>query len=197
VSDPTPHLTSEEVSGYVSRVVRGEARDRIEEHLDRCAECRDELLEVTSLMRVASRGRRVRWAGGIGAAAAAAAAVLVFGPGIGSVDSGREPQLRNGAGLDEGVRKFETVAPSDGDAVSALGGSVFLWRQVAPDAFYSLTVTDERGDLVWRGSTADTMLQLPRDLEAEAGTRYYWFVEALLTDGTTATTDANRLWAEP
>ena len=106
--------------------------------------------------------------------------------------------LRDGGlAVEEGLRKFATVAPLDGASIESLAGAVFLWREVAPGAFYSLTVTDAHGDLIWSGSTSDTLLRLPADLEVEPSDRYFWFVEALLTDGTTATTDASRLWAEP
>ena len=137
-------------------------------------------------------------AGGIGAAAAALTGVLLLGPSVERDLAERETMLRDGGpGVEEGVRKFGTVAPLDGARLQSLAGAVFLWRDVAPGAFYSLTVTDERGDLVWSGSTTDTLLRLPADLEVEPGDRYFWFVEALLTDGTTASTDASRFWAEP
>lgn len=148
-------------------------------------------------MRHARRHRRARVAGGVGAAAAALTGVLLLGPTV-ERDLERETMLRDGGpAVEEGLRKFGTVAPLDDARVESLAGSVFVWRQVASGAFYSLTVTDERGDLVWSGSTTDTLLRIPLDLEVEPGERYYWFVEALLTDGTTATTDASRLWAEP
>jgi hypothetical protein len=170
----------------------------VEAHLEGCGLCRDELIEVTGVMRHARRQRRARVAGGVGAAAAALTGVLLLGPTVESDLAERESILRDGGpAVEEGLRKFATVAPLDDARLESLAGSVFVWRQVATGAFYSLTVTNERGDLVWSGSTTDTLLRIPTELEVEPGGRYFWFVEALLTDGTTATTDASRLWAEP
>lgn len=194
------HLTSEELGAYLSRAVHGAARGRVEAHLEGCSECRAELVEVSGLWAGARRQRRGRMAaaGGIGALAAALAGVLLLGPRADTVLPDREPRLRDGGrALDEGVARFETLTPGDGSTIESLAGSLLVWRPVAPGAFYSLTVTDERGDLVWSGSTADTVLRLPAELEVEPGNRYFWFVEALLTDGTTATTDASRLWVQP
>jgi hypothetical protein len=95
------------------------------------------------------------------------------------------------------VGSFSAVTPGDGARLDASAGMLFTWRAVAPGAFYSLTVTDERGDLVWRGSTNDTLLRLPPDVTLRPGSRYFWFVEGLLEDGTSATTDAIGFWTEP
>ncbi len=192
------HLTSEQMASYASRAVHGSDAAGVEAHLEGCGLCRDELIQVTGMLGHARRQRRARVAGGIGAAAAALTGVLLLGPSVERDVAERETMLRDGGpAVEEGVRKFGTVAPLDGARVESLAGAVFLWREMAPGAYYSLTVTDERGDLVWSGSTTDTLLRLPADLEVEPGDRYFWFVEALLTDGTTATTDASRLWAEP
>ncbi len=193
-----PHLTSEELSAYVSRTVGEVDLDRLDGHLDSCGECRDELVEVSGLLGSARRARRARAAGGVGLAAAAIGGVLLLGPDVGRVLSEQEPVLRDGSvGAGEGAPSFGTVEPADGTRLGTLARSVFVWSEVAPGAFYSLTVTNERGDLVWTGTTTDTLLRLPPDLDAEAGGRYFWFVEALLDDGTTATTDASRFWTEP
>lgn len=185
------------MASYASRAVHGSDAAGVETHLEGCGLCRDELVQVAGVLRHSRRQRRARVAGGIGAAAAALTGVLLLGPSV-ERDLAEETMLRDGGpAVEEGVRKFGTVAPLDDARIESLAGAVFLWREVAPGAFYSLTVTDERGDLVWGGSTTDTILRLPADLEVEPGNRYFWFVEALLTDGTTATTDASRLWSEP
>lgn len=192
------HLTSEQMASYASRALSGSDAASLEAHLEGCTLCRDELIEVSGLLRHSRRQRQARVAGGIGAAAAALTGVLLLGPSVERDLAERETTLRTGGpALEEGVRKFGTVTPLDGARLESPAGAIFIWREVAPGAFYSLTVTDERGDLVWSGSTTDTLLQLPSELELEPGDRYFWFVEALLTDGTTATTDANRFWAEP
>jgi hypothetical protein len=196
--DDVPHLTSEELSAYVSRTLSDLDLDRLDGHLDSCGECRDELVGVSTLLGSARRARRVRTTGGIGLAAAAVGGILLLGPNVGQVLSEQEPVLRDGSvDGEEGVRGFGTVEPADGAWLGSLARSVFVWSEVAPGAFYSLTVTDERGDLVWTGTTTDTLVRLPADLDAEPGGRYFWFVEALLADGTTATTDASRFWTEP
>lgn len=191
------HLTSEDLAAYVSRAIHGPKLDPLEEHLEGCKACRDELVAVAALLRSARGQRRRRVAGGAVLTAAALSGVALLGTSIERILS-EQPVLRNsGVGLEEGVRSFSAVTPRDGARLETSSGVLFAWRAVAPAAFYSLTVTDERGDLVWRGSTSDTLLQLPSDIAIRAGSRYFWFVEALLADGTTATTDANGFWTAP
>ncbi len=192
------HLTSEDFAAYVSRAIHGPKLDRLEEHFEGCEGCRDELVAVAALLRNARGQRRRRVAGGAVLTAAALSGVALLGTSIERILSEREPVLRGGGvGLEEGVRSFSVVTPRDGARLAASSGMLFAWRAVAPAAFYSLTVTDERGDLVWRGSTSDTLLQLPSNITIRPGSRYFWFVEALLADGTTATTDANGFWTAP
>ena len=191
------HLTSEDFAAYVSRAIRGPKLDRLEKHLQGCQACRDELVAIAALLRNARRQRRRRVAGVAVLTAAALSGVALLGTSIERILSEPEPVLRGGVGLEEGVRSFSAVTPRDGARLEASSGMLFAWRAVAPAAFYSLTVTDERGDLVWRGSTSDTLLQLPSNIAIRPGSRYFWFVEALLADGTSATTDASGFWTEP
>src|ERR1700693_4019704 len=69
------HLTDSEMARYLDRRASLEERDRIEDHLASCAECREHTLGTEQLLRRARRPRMVA-AGGV--LAAAAAVVLIW-----------------------------------------------------------------------------------------------------------------------
>ncbi|UCG76563.1 MAG: hypothetical protein JSV95_04515 [Gemmatimonadota bacterium] len=71
----------------------------------------------------------------------------------------------------------------------------FVWRPAAVDAFYSLTLTNREGQLVWRGNTRDTLLVLDPEVRLDAGAPYYWYVDALLDTGESPTTGVHRFTA--
>ena len=72
---------------------------------------------------------------------------------------------------------------------------LFVWRPAAADAFYSLTLTDREGGLIWRGNTRDTLLALDPDVRLSVDGQYYWYVDALLDSGESPTTGAHRFTA--
>ncbi len=82
---------------------------------------------------------------------------------------------------------FLAVGPI-GAAVVPVDDVVFTWRAAATDAHYVLTVTDARGDVVWTTAPADTTATLPTSVGLEAGSYYFWFVDAFLDGAHSATT---------
>ena len=63
---------------------------------------------------------------------------------------------------------------------------VFRWLSAGSDATYRLTLQDATGTVVWDVSVADTTAALPHRIILGARQRYYWSVDALLSDGRSA-----------
>ena len=189
------HLSAEDAAAYLSREVAEEDRQRIETHLVTCAACCDEIVALGHTLSES----RARWpmASRIGLAAAAVlAGVLLLGPGFGLFVSDEQPAFRGAqAPLETSLRpSIEALAPGNGIAVGR-DSVLFVWRPAAADAFYSLTLTDREGGLIWRGNTRDTLLALDPDVRLGVGRQYYWYVDALLDTGESPTTGVHRFRA--
>ncbi|NIM47708.1 MAG: hypothetical protein GTN62_00110 [Gemmatimonadales bacterium] len=125
-----------------------------------------------------------------GLIAATVIGALVVLPGGGEAPPTDLPsRLRGDAG--EGVLQIPVVRPRDG-SVLVRGEAVFEWRQVGTDVLYRVALADEDGDRVWSGSTTSSMLALPSAVELLPGQSYFWYVDALLPDGLSATTGVRR-----
>jgi hypothetical protein len=126
------------------------------------------------------------------AAAAAAAGILLFAPRSG------EP-LGNGRAFraaGEGIQRVEIVAPTNDSTVST-DSIRFTWRSAGADVQYALAVTDLDGEPVFSESTSDTTLVLSVVGNLPLGRTYFWFVDALFTDGESATTGIHRFSIPP
>jgi hypothetical protein len=174
------HLSPEIIAAWLAHRTSPEERQVVLQHLLVCAECRRDVDEAKTL----STGRRPpRWAAVAIPAAAAAVALWFLVP----ARPGAPPtSTLRGSGA-EGVRQFAAVTPAGGASVAG-DSVVFLWRSEGPGAHYVLTVTDEKGDVVWTAPTADTTLVPPREVGLVPGQRYYWYVDALLEDARSSTT---------
>ncbi len=161
-----------EMAAYLDRRLSATDRDRVEGHLAGCADCREELLQVRSLLRRAARPRRLI----VGASllAAAATLVLIVRPtGIDPVRGGGAPSTLTAYG-------------PTGDA--ALSSLRFVWGAAPGAATYRLTVSGGDGVPVWSASVADTVMALPDSVTLQADRRYVWIADALLGDGSTRST---------
>jgi predicted anti-sigma-YlaC factor YlaD len=185
------HLTDHELTAYLERSHSSEERDAIESHLADCDACQAEVLALTRLFR--KRRVRKRWyLGGPLAAAAAAAAVLVFSP---SPERSEEPVLRDSNDGSLAV-SLVAVSPNDGDSVA--GNTItFTWRRNESIGQYRFTLTASDGAEVWSADIADTMLFLPDSVNLLPAASYFWYVDALLPDGRTATTGVRRFTVVP
>jgi hypothetical protein len=175
--DGEDHLADGVIAAYVDRRLGSEERGAVASHLAECDACRAEVVEVARLVR----GRRQPWilaTAGLGVAAAVLVITLV--PRGGQPPDG--PVLRNGP---DGAATIVAISPAD--SLPLLPDSVrFVWRAAGMGASYRVTVMDVRGDVVWAGNTADTAVT--GDARFARGTAYFWYVDALLPDGRTATT---------
>jgi len=172
----------------------------LETHLLTCDTCREEVQlgsvvraefgAPAALHRVRSLPRRGHWLI-LGAAAAAAVVFVMARPS--SHDGSDRPVVRGG---DEGMPVIVAVSPAPGAVVSP-ASLAFVWRAAGTGARYRLTVTSERGDVVWAGASADTLQHLPPYAQLHSGESYFWYVDALLPDGGSATSRVRRFTMAP
>jgi len=184
------HLTAGDLAGYLDRVLPPPERQRVESHLAECDECRAELVQVARVVR----GRRQRrWMIALPAAAAAGVALLLLVRPVATPPG--EPVTRGG-GDEPGATVVAVAAPVE-DAVVPRGGTTFVWRPLREEASYRVTVTDATGGVVWTGSTSDTALALPPTVSLAGGRSYFWYVDALLPDGRSATSGVRSFRTAP
>ena len=175
-----PHLEADLVAAYVDGRAGSTDAAKVEAHLAECAACRREVIEVRRLL--SRRTPRWGWSAAVVLAAAAVLLLVVGRPG------GPHPPV--GSSTRSGRTEFPApaiLAPVDG---ATLPGSAarFVWHSVSGSAAYRLTLTDERGDVVWTTESSDTSVASPPSLRWSGGRTYYWSVDVLLRDGRSATT---------
>ena len=172
----------------------------LETHLLTCSACREEV-RIGMVVRAAAAvpaarrrpwrlTRRESW---LTLGAAAAAAVVLFIARPTSHDGAVPAAVRGGT---EGTPAIADVSPATGAVVSP-ASLAFVWRSAGTSAQYRLTVTNERGDIVWTGVSADTARRLPASVRLHSGASYFWYVDALLPDGGSATSQARRFTMTP
>lgn len=181
-----PHLGSEEVAAYLDNTLSDAECARVKAHLADCDVCRREVVSVSKLLASAprSRGRVIAFSG---VAAAAVLAFLLLRP---SPDPGLPTRVavrgRDTPLAAEGVSGVRAIAPKGAQTTG--DNILFVWGRPSPGATYRFTLTDERGEKIWVGSTNDTTLIVPRQFAPVPKQTYNWFVDALLPDGSSATT---------
>jgi predicted anti-sigma-YlaC factor YlaD len=185
------HLTDELAAGWLDGELTAEERGPVADHLAACDPCREAMAELRQLLKPLKRGRRpVRLL--VPAAAAAAAIIWVAGP-MARDDAER---IRGDSGATERTADVvQVIAPAEG-ALDA-GMPRFVWHTAGADVQYTLTLTDEAGSVVWTTSTQDTALTLPASVRLERDRRYFWYVDALLDSGETATSGVLRFETAP
>ncbi len=178
------HPEADELSAYLEGSLEETDRTRVEAHLAGCDDCRADVVEVWRLFQPQPR-RRV-WYVAAGLAAAGLAGILLFAPSLNeSTPAG--PVLRGPTtDLPAAASAVQIVQPREG-ATLAADDVRFTWRAAAPGASYRVTVTDQTGDVVWSASTADTAASLPPDSVLSREQTYFWYVDALMPDGTSTT----------
>lgn len=180
------HLASEEVAAYLDKTLSKAECARVESHLADCDTCHEEIVSVSTLLEGAPRSRR-RFVALSAMAAAAALAVFLVRPSTESeLPAGGRLRASDTPFASEGVSGVRAVAPVGRQSIS--DGIVFVWRPTVPGAAYRFTLTDDRGDKVWAGSTNDTTLIVPDDALLLKDRSYHWYVDALGPDGNSATT---------
>jgi len=161
----TQHLSAADVAAYVDQQLSGVERNRVEQHLADCRECRSEIVAVSRVVR----GLRRPWRWAVLAPLAAAALVVVM---LAPWHQDEQPVLREPA-------VTTIVAPT---AIAPRGRvaelSLITWSTVPRSTQYEITVFDSAGTIVWETRVADTLATVPHDLKLVRGRAYYWKVAA-------------------
>ena len=182
------HLRPTDIAAFV-RNGPGPLGDPTVAHLATCSACREEALEVSRLLRAPAVGRVKS-----GAAIAAAAAIVLaawLGLRVATPDVDREraaPVTQPGGA----VRLIGPLGPVRRDAPLT-----FVWHRDAKAVEYRLTLLDARGNLVWSSATIDTVATLPIETSLVRGPSYYWFVDVLQADGSSATSGSREFRLSP
>lgn len=190
------HLGPEELGTYLDGSLEGAKLSGVEAHLAECGPCRDEAIQVGRLLERGDRDRHRRrlayWVAPT-AAAAAIAAVLLLGPTVEDVTRQEGPIFRADGPGAIAIAAVSPVAPIHPSFDSVL----FVWHKIESDVVYQLTLMDEEGAVLWKGTAEDTTLALPADVELRPAARYYWYVDALLELARTATSGVQEFVTSP
>jgi len=161
------------------------------EHLAACPQCRDEALTAARVVRSEGTRKAKRVGASAVTVAVLAVAVMVYSRSTPTDSTG--PILRESnrpsASASIGVHAPRSTAEA--------GVIVFAWQSMGPDVRYRFSLTRSDGSEVWNGGTVDTTLTLLPDVTLSVGETYFWWVDALLLDGRSVTTDLQPLTIEP
>jgi len=190
------HLSERELAAFLDGGLTPPERHRVVAHIDLCAACRGELVDVGRAIKL--RGGRTRGAtvspwrrSWIPAAAAAGIAAILLMTRLTTHSPGmdgrtRAPRIAEG----EGERRIDPISPANEIAVPA-ARIVFMWHAVPADV-YRFFLLSESGDPIWEKETTDTSMTLPATVSLTSGSAYFWRVDAV-TNGIVATTRFQRL----
>ena len=180
---PVQHLSATEIAAFIDSTLSPEARAAAEFHLSDCPRCREELASCLRLAHSApSRSRwRVSWPL-VGSIAAAFLIVAVLRPvtrtGVPSAAHERAPALAPTGAL--------SISPP-GDATIARRDLRLVWRRDLEAIGYRVVVTDSAGAPAWNSAdVTDTSIVPPTSAPLNPGARYFWRVDVLHADGSTA-----------
>lgn len=180
-------ISAEKLAAFLDGRLGDEERTRVEAILAADPDARAEMIAAARLVAEVeqpSLRRRdyLKWIG-IAAAAAAAIAVLVV-PVDFSRDRTPDAVTERQSATEDGGRIL-LLSPSETDPV-APRTVAFEWR-AERSASYRLTVADSSGSTVWTTTTEMARAALPAAVRLAGGSRYYWYVDAILLDGSSIT----------
>ncbi len=190
------HLAAADIAAYLDRSAARSRRDRIEQHLEACPECREELVLVARLVDSAppatapGRNRPRRYVSRIAvgvALAAGLAALAIARPGL--ISPSRRDPVR-APDFSEGRSPLDVVSPV-GDSLLTRDGLVLSWRG-ARVSLYRVTVMTLGGEPVWTTDTPDTAIVVPDTVRLVPGSTYFWRADGIAI-GIAASTGAQRL----
>jgi hypothetical protein len=81
--------------------------------------------------------------------------------------------------------QIETVNPENGASLSDT--RELTWRTQGAGTTYRITVGDDSGQPIHSASIGDTSIVIPSSVTLTTGRTYFWYVDAITSDGTTAT----------
>ena len=180
MNEANDHMTDMLIASYLDRRMSDVDRERFENHLAECPECRQAVIEAESLVKRV----RPRWRGNTIVALIAAVFVLV------AVDL--KVQHRSDLSARTTTREVRTAdagltayGPS-GEVTRS--GLRFVWSPLAGAISYKILLVDASSQPVWSATATDTSIALPATVALRAGETYLWAADALASDGTTHST---------
>jgi hypothetical protein len=180
MNEADAHMTDMLIASYLDRRLSDAERERFENHLAECPECRQAVIEAESLLK------RVRPTWKVNKVVALIAAVLVL------VAIDLKIQQRNDLSAPTTTRASSTAdagliayGPSGEVARSGLR---FVWSPLAGAISYKILLVDANSRPVWSTAATDTSIAVPTTVALRAGVTYFWAVDALASDGTTHST---------
>jgi hypothetical protein len=174
--DEGGHVTDIEIAAYLDRSLGAPQRDRVEDHLASCQDCREHLLETKALVERVRRPRKLL----VGGALAAAAALVVVIVRPNPVATDRAIMRNDGATV--------PVVAYGPIGTATRPGLRFVWSAIPGAESYRLTVSGEDLRTVWSSSGIDTLAALPDSVALRPNERYHWVADVLLSDGSTRST---------
>ncbi len=189
---PQEHLTDEQLAAYVGGSMSIDERKAAVGHLVACARCRDEVLAAARALRT-ERTRRSRYIGApVATAAALGAALLILVPRSPIDSPGRI--LREGTSALAPAATIEVFSPPDSAGRDEIE---FSWRDMGAEIRYRFHLTRSDGEIVWSDVMMATTMVLPPEVKLSEGTTYFWWVDALLLDGRSVTTEVQSVTIVP
>jgi len=186
------HLTPNQVTGYLAGALAPAERAEVLSHLDRCATCRAELIDVGGVAAEVrppsgpARRPRPRLVPAALALAAGMAAIAVYR----GRESAGDTVIRTAGAPDatEGIPGIAVVGPADGTVVA--DSVVLRWR--SGSGSYDVLLLEEDGRPLWSITTPDTVVRVPATVALRPGATYFWRVDAM-GNGIVASTGVRRL----
>lgn len=211
------HLDEHDVARYVEGQLTDAERQRIEEHLANCTECRETVGAVRRLQDSASAREspeldpeirrkaeglasepppaQIRLETVLSPPVLAIAGLLLVAGVVGVLlwqgEARDTPRLRSS----RPEAAYSVRAPADEAVVQE--PPVFLCTAHPEALAYRVTLYAENGLVVWRGDTTAVRVPLPSDVSLSEGERYLWRAEALLSDGTMLRSDLHTFTYAP
>jgi len=184
------HLSAAEIAGFIDHTLDGEVRARAAEHLATCDRCREEVAACARLAASAptAGSRPIVWQ-----TLAGLAAVLVIAVVLPSTWHRQPPMSGEGTAVVERSAPttglVTTVFPTDNVEI-ARSQLRFVWLRDARASVYRVMIDDANGKAVWNDEISDTTFALPDTARLAPSALYFWHVDALHNDGTSARSGA-------
>jgi len=187
----TPHLLPDELATWLTKGPTSTEARRVTAHLAECDVCREEAIEVSQLVRVGRRpGHRSWLRKGVTLALAASVTLAVW---VGRQSRSAPPEVVRSVSPSAALTP---IAPL-GTMSLASGPVAFTWRPAVGAVEYRLTLLDAAGSVIWSHVTTDTAVILPLAVSLARNTSYFWYVDALQSNGESSTSRSREFRLAP
>lgn len=185
------HLLPTDLAAWLAVGPAAPVAPRVHAHLVECEVCRGEAVEVSRLVRANRRpGRRTWLRAGTGLAVAAGLALAVL---LDRPSRTAPPDIVRSSTATATLRP---IAPLSTMSLAS-GPVTFTWHPAAGAVEYRLTLLDASGSVIWNHVTTDTVVILPLAISLVRNTSYYWYVDALQSNGESTTSRSREFQLSP